>query len=105
MRKLKKVLGFHFDEGRSARSIATQCGVARRSVALVLERFEASGRSWPEAGDMAEEALEAALYPPRREAPADEVDWAAVENALSVPGVTLKLQWEEWRESHPDGMS
>ena len=68
MRKLKKVLGSHFDEGRSARSIATQCGVARRSVALGLERFEASGLSWPEAGDMAEEALETALYPPRQTA-------------------------------------
>ena len=62
MRKVKKVLGFHFDEGRSARSIATQCGVARRSVALVLERFEASGLSWPEAGELADEASEAALY-------------------------------------------
>jgi len=32
------------------------------------------------------------------------VDWAAVEKALSVPGVTLKLQWEELRETHPDGV-
>ena len=32
------------------------------------------------------------------------MDWAAVEKALSVPGVTLKLQWEELRETHPDGV-
>ena len=105
MRKVKKVLAFHFDEGRSARAIATHCGLARRSVALVLERFEASGLSWSEARDMDEEALEAALYPPPQEAPTEDVDWSAVEKALSVSGVTLKLLWEEWRETHPDGMS
>ena len=105
MRKIKKVLAFHFDEGRSARAIATHCGLARRSVALVLERFEASGLSWSEARDMDEEALEAALYPPPQEAPTEDVDWSAVEKALSVSGVTLKLLWEEWRETHPDGMS
>ena len=105
MRKIKKVLAFHFDEGRSARAIATHCGLARRSVALVLERFEASGLSWSEARDMDEEALEGALYPPPQGAPTEDVDWSAVEKALSVSGVTLKLLWEEWRETHPDGMS
>ena len=106
MRKVKKVLGFHFEEGRSARAIATHCGMARRSVASVLERFAASGLSWPEAGDMAEEALEAALFPaPTQAAPQQEVDWAKVETDLSEQGVTLKLLWEEWRETHPGGMS
>ena len=57
MRKVKKVLAFHFDEGRSA--IATHCGLARRSVAQTLERFAASGLSWPEARDLDEEVLEA----------------------------------------------
>ena len=42
MRKVKKVLGFHFDEGRSARAIASHCGLARRSVAQTLERFAAA---------------------------------------------------------------
>ena len=105
MRKAKKVLAFHFDEGRSARAIAIHCGLARRSVALVLERFAASGLSWPEARDLDDEALEAALYPAPREAPAEDVDWAKVEKDLSRRGMTLKLLWEEWRETHPDGMS
>ena len=105
MRKAKKVLGFHFDEGRSARAIATHCGLARRSVALVLERFAASGLSWPEARDLDDEALEAALYPAPREAATEDADWAKVEKDLSGRGVTLKLLWEEWREDHPDGMS
>ena len=106
MRKVKKILGFHFDEGRSARAIATHCGIARRSVASVLERFAASELSWPEARDMADEALETALFPsPAQAAPQQEVDWSKVETDLSERGVTLKLLWVEWRETHPDGMS
>ena len=106
MRKVKRVLGFHFDEGRSARVIATHCGIARRSVASVLERFAASGLSWPEARDMADEALEVALFPaPAQAAPQREVDWSKVETDLSERGVTLMLLWQEWRETHPDGMS
>ena len=105
MRKAKKVLAFHFDEARSARAIAIHCGLARRTVALVLERFAASGLSWPAARDLDDEALEAALYPVPREALAEDVDWAKVEKDLSRRGMTLKLLWQEWRETHPDGMS
>ena len=54
---------------------------------------------------MDDEALEAALYPAPQEAPAEGVDWAKVESDLSGRGMTLKLLWEEWRETHPDGMS
>ncbi len=106
MRKVKKVPGFHFDEGRSARAIATHCGLARRSVASVLERFAASGLRWTAARDMDDEVLEASLFPePARAAPRQEVDWSRVEADLSGSGVTLKLLWEEWRETHADGMS
>ena len=107
MRKVKKLLAFHFDEGRSARVIAMHCGLARRSVAQVLERFEASGLSWPEAGELDDEALEAALYPAPGKAavPEEDVDWEQVETDLSGRGMTLRLLWQEWRETHPDGMS
>ena len=95
MRKVKKVLGFHFEEGRSARAIATHCGLARRSVSQTLERFAASGLSWPEAREMDEEALEAALYRRPRASDWPEVDWAKVEKDLSGRGVTLMLLWQE----------
>ena len=64
MRKAKRVLAFHFDEGRGGRAIAIRCGLAG-----VRWRVAASGLSWPEARDLDEEALEAALYPVPREAP------------------------------------
>ena len=105
MRKVKKILAYHFDERRSARSIAVHCGLSRRSVAQTLERFAASGLSWPAAGALDDAALEGALYRRPRHPAEPEVDWAAVEQALSGRGVTLLLLWEEWREGHPDGMS
>ena len=52
MRNVKKVLSFHFEEGRSGRFIARHCGMARRSVAQTLERFAASGLSWPQVRDL-----------------------------------------------------
>lgn len=105
MRKVRKVLEYHFDAGRSHRDIAMHCGLARRTVALLVERFEGSGLSWPEAREMDEGALEAALYPPPPPRPSEDVDWARVEAELSGRGVTLKLLWEEWRDDRPDGMS
>ena len=93
MRKVKKVLALHFDEGRSARAIAIHCGLARRSVAQTLKRFAASGLSWPEARDMDDEALDAALYRSARTSDGAEVDWAKVEKDLSGRGVTLMLLW------------
>ena len=105
MRKVKKILAFHFDEGRSARAIAIHCGLARRSVAQTLERFAACGLSWLEARDLDEEVLETALYRISRASDWPEVDWAKVEKDLSGRGMTLMLLWEEWRETHPDGMS
>ena len=98
MRKVKKVLEFHFDEGRSARAIASHCGLARRSVAQTLERFAALGLSWPEARDMEEEALDAALYRRPRASDGAEVDWAKVEEDLSGRGVTLMGHYRNERE-------
>ena len=104
MRMVKKVLEYHFDAGRSHRDIAIHCGVAPHTVALPVERFESSGLGWPEARDMEEGALEAALYPPPPPPPED-VDWAKVEAELSGRGVALRLLREEWRADRPGGMS
>ena len=91
MRKIKKVLEFHFEEGRSARAIATHCGLARRSVSQTLERFATSGLTWPQARDMDDTVLEARLYRTPRALDWPEVDWAKVEKDLSGRGVTLML--------------
>ncbi len=105
MRQVKKVLSFHFEEGRSGRFIARHCAMARRSVAQTLTRFAASGLSWPQARDPDDEALEAALYPPKQDVSGSDVDWAQVEKDLAGRGMTLFVLWEEWRDTNPDAMS
>ena len=105
MRQVKKVLSFHFEEGRSGRFIARHCAMARRSVAQTLTRFAASGLSWPQARDLDDEALEAALYPPKQDVSGSDVDWAQVEKDLAGRGMTLFVLWEEWRDTNPDAMS
>ena len=105
MRKVKRILSCHFEEGRSGRFMARHCGMARRSVAQTLERFAASGLNWTQARELDDEGLEAALYPPQRKVLRRDVDWAQVEEDLGDRGVTLLLLWEEWREMHPGGMS
>ena len=104
MRKVRKILAGHFDEGRCARAIALHCGLSRRSVSRTLSRFAASGLSWLAAAALDDEALECALYRHPRALEWPAVDWAAVEQALSGRGVTLLLLWGEWREAHPDGI-
>ena len=78
-------MGYRADRHRTRAPINTQ----------TLERFAASGLSWPEAREMDEEALEAALYRRPRASDWPEVDWAKVEKDLSGRGVTLMLLWQE----------
>ena len=62
--------------------------------------------SWPEARALDDEALEAVLYPPKP-AVSGNVPWTGPGSRGSSPvaGVTLFVLWEEWRATHPDGMS
>ena len=85
--------------------MAVHCGLSRRSVSQTPERFAAPDPSWPGAGALDDAALEGTLYRRSRGPAGPSVGWAAVEQALSGRGVTLRLLWEEWRERHPDGTS
>ena len=106
METIKKMLIMHYEERRSGRAIARQCGVSRMSVARCLKRFRASGLAWPDARDMDAKALEAALYPTQGADRAQgDVDWSEVETKLKRQELNLRYQWEEWIETHPDGMS
>lgn len=82
MRKVEKFLACHFDEGRSMRTIATRCGLSRRSVSRTLERFAASGLSWQKARDLDEPTLEGELYGRSRDPERLDVDRAAVDGVI-----------------------
>lgn len=107
MRKLVEILRLS-STGLSAREIAHACGVARSTVTSHLERMAKQGVTWPLPAEFDEEELERRLF---AEGPAvrgrDEArplpDWDLVRKELGGKGVTLRLLWEEYRQTHPEG--
>jgi len=107
MRQIRELLRLHFEEGFSQRLIARVLGVVRSTVVRVLERFAASGLTWPPDPALTDAELERHVY--RR--PAEPVskrcgrpNYAEVAKELARKGVTRRLLWEEYRDRHADGI-
>jgi transposase len=107
MRGIKEVLRLKWSCGLSERSIAQSCSLARSTVAKYLRRAQDAGLRWPLPDDMTEEELERRLFPRHRvvhESPRFVLDWAEVHKELKRKDVTLRLVWEEYKQTHPDGL-
>jgi transposase len=107
MRRIKEVLRLRVTLGDNVTAIAAGAQVARSSVRKYLKRAEAAGIDAATAEGMADDALEAALFP-GNPLPGDRTvpvpDWASIDQDLRRNRhVTLKLVWMEYRTSHPDG--
>ena len=91
MRKIREVLRLKYEAGLSARAIARSVNAGRTTVQEYLQRFAASGLSWPTELDDA--ALESRLFPPPPPAGTarPEPDWTVVQRELRRKGVTLLL--------------
>lgn len=82
-------------------------GLARSTVQENLKRAEAAGQSCPLPGELTDDALEERLFaragvrPGARRRP--EPNWAELVIELKKPGVTMMLQWEEYRAVEPGG--
>ncbi|MRU49359.1 transposase, partial [Pseudomonas gessardii] len=104
MRKIREVLRLKFEVGLSARQVAVSLQVGRASVGEYLNRFAASGLTWPT--QLSDAELERCLFPPAPTVPSDQrpmPDWAHVHAELRRPGVTLALLWQEYRLTHLQG--
>ncbi|MEI6150038.1 MAG: IS21 family transposase [bacterium] len=107
MRKLVEILRLS-GTGLSARQISRACGVARSTVGSHLERLAAAGLKWPLCPGMGEEELEGVVFPREpavrgRHTSRPLPQWEGVRKELSGKGVTLRLLWEEYRQSHSSG--
>src|SRR5262245_22402292 len=107
MRHVREILRLTFANGMPGREIARRLGLAPSTVRAAVERFRATGLSWPLADEVTDEALEERLYGRagsklghRRHA---EPDWASIHRELKRKHVTLAIVWEEYAEQHPDG--
>ncbi len=105
MRKVREILRLKFDRKLSDRKISKSCSVSRSTVADYLERFKASGLSWPLSETINDSELDAQLFPQakgagcKRSMPAMEY----LHGELKKKGVTLQLLWYEYKQQHPDG--
>lgn len=104
MRKIREMLRLKFEVGLSARQIAVSLQVGRATISDYLNRFAASGLTWPCTSTDAE--LQRRLFPPPPAVPSEQrplPDWAWVHTELRRPGVTLALLWQEYRLAQPQG--
>ena len=103
MRKIREVLRLKYEAGLSARAIARSVNAGRTTVQEYLQRFAASGLSWPT--ELDDTALESRLFPPPPPAGTarPEPDWTVVQHELRRKGVTLLLLWQEYKERESDG--
>ena len=61
--KVRKIVELNFGEACSARKIATYCGLSRRPVVQILNRFAVSGLDRSDVVEMVDTALAASLHP------------------------------------------
>ena len=106
IRKIRDVLRLHLACGLSARRIAQSTAIGRTTVGEYLQRFNASGLSWPLPETLSDTELEQRLFPPAPKVPTEQrpvPDWHQVHTELRRPGVTQFLLWQEYKQAHPAG--
>jgi transposase len=108
MKKVREVLRYRLEHGLSLERIAGSLQISKGAVYKILERFSASGLSWPVDDALTDSALEERLYGPnrdRRRTYKDQIDIPLIRQELSRKHVTLELLWREYRNGNPTGMS
>jgi len=106
MRKIRDVLRLRLALGLSQRAVGCSLGLSQAAVSEYLGRARRAGVGWPLPDGLGDEQLEALLFPPPSQLPAEQrpvPDWAWVHRELRWPNVTLALLWEEYRAAAPDG--
>ncbi|WP_415076889.1 IS21 family transposase [Legionella sp.] len=105
MRKISEVFRMRFELKRSYRDIARSLNISISTVNDYLARGKTAGYSWPFPEGLSEETLYEKLFLPTvqiKNRPLPE--WEHVHKELRKKGVTLRLLWREYRDTHPTGV-
>ncbi len=106
MRQIKEILRLRFEHKLSIREIAGSCSVPASTVGDYLKRAEAAGLGWPLPEDWTDDQIFERLLDVPETAPGigqATPDWAHVHQELRRKSVTLRLLWQEYRQTHPEG--
>lgn len=107
MRKIREILRWKWELGRSHREVAGALGVSLGKVSSTVSRAEALGLDWAAVRDLRDDVLDARLHGPRapRRPLYPRPDFLAMYTELKRVGVTLELLHHEYRERQPGGYS
>jgi transposase len=106
MRKTKEILRLKHELGLTNRQIAASLNLSHTCVGQYLERAQQAGIGWPIPEHLDEDQLRQLLLTTEKQPPAPQrplPSMAEVHRDLRHKGITLRLLWEEYRRSHPDG--
>jgi transposase len=106
MRQIKEILRLRFEHKLSIREIAGSCSVPASTVGDYLKRAEAAGLGWPLPDEWTDDQIFERLLGVPETAPESvqaAPDWAHVHQELRRKSVTLRLLWQEYRQTHPEG--
>ena len=106
MRKIREVLRLYFAAALSIRAIARSLGTSPSTVGEYLRRAKVAGLSWPVPESVDDSGLERRLFPvpPSSRTARPLPDWSEVHRELRRKSVTLSLLWQEYKETHPEGL-
>ena len=106
MRKIREVLRLYFAAALSIRAIARSLGTSPSTVGDYLRRAKVAGLGWPLPESVDDTGLERRLFPlPPPSCTARPLpDWSEVHRELRRKSVTLSLLWQEYKETHPEGL-
>jgi transposase len=106
VRKIKEVLRLKWECQISERAIARSCRISRSTVSEYVKRAEAAGLKWPLPEEITDDQLYERLFPRTIQLNPKAAyipDWQIIHLELRKKGVTLRLLWMEYLESHPQG--
>jgi transposase len=103
VRKTREIIRLDATTDLSARQIAQSCGVSPTSVGNILSLAREAGLSWP-LPEVSDSELKRRLYANGSGAPSTRPmpDFVHVAHELRRKGVTLRLLWTEYRQTHPE---
>ncbi len=105
-RKIREVLRLHHECNLSKRQIAPIVGIGTTTVFDYLARAGQVGLSWPLPKGIGDEELERLLFPSSaRQSPEQRAqpDWPSIHREGRRKGITLRLLWEKYRATAPQG--
>ena len=99
--KIREILRLRLGKGLSERQVARCCQVSRSTVSEYQRLAKQAGLSWPipEGLDLEKVLIGRKDKTGKKPVP----DWREVHREMKRKGVTLKLLWEEYKQSHPEG--